>query len=47
MKGAGRVQDRIGVYAVQMIDVFDRSGLTEMFDPQRLDPVPDNPAQPA
>src|SRR5579872_7542007 len=42
----GRIDDGVGIDAVVAIEVVDRAGLAEMFDPERFDPMAAHPAEP-
>ena len=44
--GLRGMHDRVGVDIIVMIEVRNRSGLTEMLDTERLDPMPLNAAEP-
>src|SRR3954470_13663849 len=42
----GRIDDGVGVHAVVAVEVIDGTGLAELFDAERLDPVAPHAAEP-
>ena len=43
----GRIDDGVGVHAVVAVEVIDGTGLAELFDAERLDPMAAHAAEPA